>query len=167
MDAQERPNFEALVEQFYRLLYQFGLSLTGSEADAADLTQQTCLGWARKGHQLRDVSKVKTWLFTTLHREFLKTRRRQSRFPHRDLGAAEAEIAPVSPAVVNELDAKEVIAAVARLNEPFHAAVALFYLDGMSYREIAEILDVPIGTVESRIARGRAQLQRLLMSNHG
>jgi RNA polymerase sigma-70 factor (ECF subfamily) len=56
---------------YYEPLYQFAFSLARDEADACDLTQQTFCIWAAKGHQLRDASKVKTWLFTTLHREFL------------------------------------------------------------------------------------------------
>ena len=67
----EGVNFEDLVACHYGPLYQFAFSLTRDEADACDLTQQTFCIWAAKGHQLRDVSKVKTWLFTTLHREFL------------------------------------------------------------------------------------------------
>ena len=74
-------DFEALVHAYYRPLYQFALSLTGAEAQASDLTQQTFYIWATKGHQLRDGSKVKTWLFTTLHREFAKTFRRQTPLP--------------------------------------------------------------------------------------
>src|SRR6266403_5050650 len=73
--------FENLVRLYYRDLYRFGLSLTGSEADAADLTQETFYIWANKGHQLQNPASVKGWLFTTLHREFLKTCRRQNRFP--------------------------------------------------------------------------------------
>src|SRR5437899_5977150 len=86
-DKQNTPDidFESLVNRYYQPLYQFAFSLTHREAEAGDLTQQTFLVWATKGHQLRDPSKVKTWLFTTLHREFLKTRRRQSRFPHQEL----------------------------------------------------------------------------------
>src|ERR1035441_4330276 len=77
----DHVDFESLVARFYAPLYQFAFSLTRSEADACDLTQQTFTIWAAKGHQLRDPSKVKTWLFTTLHREFLESRRRQTRFP--------------------------------------------------------------------------------------
>src|ERR1043166_8931387 len=78
-------DFESLVARYYRSLYQFAFGLTRVEADACDLTQQTFYIWATKGHQLRDVTKVKTWLFTTLHREFLESRRRQKRFPHYEL----------------------------------------------------------------------------------
>ena len=159
----DEPDFEGLVELYYRGLYQFALSLAGAEAEACDLTQQTFYVWATKGHQLRDRSKVKTWLFTTLHREFLKTRRRQSRFPHQELEASEPELPAVQPVMVDQLDAADVVAALNQVQELYQAPVALFYLDDMSYKEIADILDVPIGTVQSRIARGKAALQRLLM----
>jgi DNA-directed RNA polymerase specialized sigma24 family protein len=66
------PEFEKLVNLYYRDLYRFGLSLTGNEADACDLTQETFYTWATKGHQLKSPEKVKTWLFTTLHRQFLQ-----------------------------------------------------------------------------------------------
>jgi RNA polymerase sigma-70 factor (ECF subfamily) len=154
------PDFEVLVENYYRQLYQFAMSLTHAEAQACDLTQQTFYIWARKGHQLRDASKVKTWLFTTLHREFLKTRRRQVRFPEQELDGA--ELPAIDPAMINHLDAKDVLAALGQVNELYQAPVALFYLDELSYKEIAEVLDVPIGTVQSRIARGKAKLQQLL-----
>src|SRR5712672_2279137 len=72
-ESAKRPDFEGLVEQFYRSLYQFAFSLAQSESDACDLTQQTFYIWATKGHQIRDVSKVKSWLFTTLHRECLES----------------------------------------------------------------------------------------------
>ena len=75
-------NFESVVAHYYEPLYQFAFGLTRVEADACDLTQQTFYVWATKGHQLRDQTKVKTWLFTTLHRAFLESRRRQVRFPH-------------------------------------------------------------------------------------
>lgn len=161
-DAPAGPDFEELVDQFYRPLYLFAYSLTQSEAEASDLTQQTFYVWATKGHQLRDATKAKTWLFTTLHREFLKTRRRQSRFPHYELGQVETELPASLPSTVNELDAATVVESLAEVEEPYQAPLALFYLEEHSYKEIADILDVPIGTVQSRIARGKAQLQRIL-----
>src|SRR5271165_1953367 len=110
-------DFEGLVTCHYQPLYQFAFSLARDEADACDLTQQTFCIWAAKGHQLRDASKVKTWLFTTLHREFLGSRRRQTRFPHIELEHAAAELPVVSPATVNRLDAGQVLDSLACLDE--------------------------------------------------
>jgi RNA polymerase sigma-70 factor (ECF subfamily) len=155
-------DFESLVERYYRPLYQFALSLTHSESDACDLTQQTFYVWATKGHQLREPAKVKTWLFTTLHREFLESRRRLSRFPHYELSQIEFELPSISPAHVNQLDSGQVLAALAQVDEVYRGPVALFYLQDCAYKEIAAILDIPMGTVKSRIARGVAQLQKLL-----
>ena len=155
-------DFESLVARYYEPLYQFAYSLARAEADACDLTQQTFYVWAAKGHQLRDVSKVKTWLFTTLHREFLATRRRQTRFPHLELEDAAAELPVVSPATVNRLDTEQILAVLARVDEIYQAPVTLFYLQDCSYNEIAEILGVPLGTVKSRLARGLGRLQQLL-----
>ena len=163
-ESAERPDFERLVEQYYRSLYQFAFSLTRSESDACDLTQQTFYIWATKGHQLRDTSKVKSWLFTTLHREFLESRRRLTRFPHFELSQMEAELPPISPARVNQLDAAQVLESLGRVDAVYQAPVALFYLEQYAYKEIAEILSVPMGTVKSRIARGIAQLQKALAS---
>lgn len=158
----ESLDFDGLVAQFYEPLYQFAFSLTREEAGACDLTQQTFCVWATKGHQLRDPSKVKTWLFTTLHREFLGSRRRQNRFPHIDLEGAENELPVVSPAAVSRLDTAQMLAALSRLDEIYQAPVALFYLQDCSYNEIAEILGVPLGTVKSRLTRGLGRLHQLL-----
>jgi RNA polymerase sigma factor (sigma-70 family) len=158
----DNVEFESLVTRFYAPLYQFAFSLTRIEADACDLTQQTFTIWATKGHQLRDASKVKTWLFTTLHREFLDSRRRQTRFPHMELDASEAELPVVSPNAVSSLDISHVLSTLARVDDVFQAPVSLFYLQDCSYNEIAEILGVPLGTVKSRLARGIIQLQQLL-----
>ena len=165
-EHQNTPDidFESLVNRYYQPLYQFAFSLTHREAEAGDLTQQTFLVWARKGHQLRDASKVKTWLFTTLHREFLKGRRRETRFPHQEIESSEHELPAIAPAMVDQLDAHDVVEALAQVNELYQAPVALFYLEDLSYKEIAEALAVPIGTVQSRIARGKVQLQQLLLS---
>ena len=160
-------DFENLVARYYRSLYQFALSLTQAEPDACDLTQQTFYVWATKGHQLRDASKVKSWLFTTLHREFLESRRRQTRFPHYELSQVDAELPSLAPARVNQLDSAQVLQSLAQVDQVYQAPVALFYLEQYSYKEIAEILGVPMGTVKSRIARGIAQLQRSLAAPPG
>ena len=158
----ESLDFENLVTRHYESLYQFALSLARDEADACDLAQQTFCIWAVKGHQLRDKSKVKTWLFTTLHREFLGTWRRQTRFPHVELEFAAAELPTVSPTTVSRLDSAQVLATLAQLDEIYQAPVALFYLQDYSYNEIAETLGVPLGTVKSRLTRGLGRLNQLL-----
>lgn len=155
-------DFEDLVARYYEPLYKFAFSLTRAESDACDLTQQTFYVWAAKGHQLRDQTKVKTWLFTTLHRQFLETRRRATRFPHHELEGVEFELPAVAPSRVSRLDQTAVLQALSRVDEVYQAPVALFYLEDCAYKEIAEILAVPLGTVKSRIARGIGQLQKLL-----
>ena len=155
-------DFESVVATYYEPLYQFAFSLTRTEADACDLTQQTFYVWATKGHQLRDASKVKTWLFTTLHRTFLESRRKQTRFPHLELSEVPLELPALSPTTASQLDAAQVLTALAQVDEVYQAPIALFYLEDCSYKEIADILTVPIGTVKSRMARGIAQLQNIL-----
>jgi RNA polymerase sigma-70 factor, ECF subfamily len=154
--------FEEVVERYYRPLYQFAMSLTRSEADACDLTQQTFYTWRIKGEQLRDVSKLRAWLFTTLHHAFLQTKRKQTRFPHYELDAVVSELPSISPQEASHLDAADALDALAKIDDIFRAPVALFYLEDCPYKEIALILNVPLGTVKSRIARGIGQLQRLL-----
>jgi RNA polymerase sigma-70 factor (ECF subfamily) len=156
------PDMEQLVDLYQAPLYRFALGLTGSVHHAADLTQQTFLLWATKGHQLRDGSKVRSWLFTTLHREFLRMRRHDTRHPHTDLDAAEPDLPVVEPEVWSRLDGRTVLEALHSLEEPFRAPLLLFYLEELPYGEIAEALDVPIGTIMSRLSRGKALLRQRL-----
>jgi len=156
-------DFESLVQRYYIGLYQFALSLSHSQADACDLTQQTFYLWARKGYQVRDLTKVKTWLFTTLYREFLKMQRRQQRFPHVALSEVDSELPTVPAHVVERLDWSTLVQYFAQIEELYRAPLVLFYLEDHSYAEIAEILAVPIGTVMSRLSRGRQKLQALLV----
>lgn len=154
--------FEVLVEAHYKALYQFAFSLTHSEADASDLTQETFLTWARKGHQLNDKTKVKTWLFTTLHHAFLRSIRRYRRFPHQDLDTATDQIPSVPPLTGAKLDCELVMNALQRLDETYRTPLVLFYMEDIAYAEIADILGVPLGTVRSRIARAKAELCRVM-----
>jgi RNA polymerase sigma-70 factor, ECF subfamily len=155
-------DMEQLVDLYQAPLYRFALGLTGSVHHAADLTQQTFLLWATKGHQLRDVSKVRSWLFTTLHREFLRMRRLDARHPHTDLDSAEPELPAVEPEVWSRLDGRTVLEALHSLEEPFRATLLLFYLEELPYGEIAEALEVPIGTIMSRLSRGKRMLRQRL-----
>ncbi len=159
-----RPiDFNDLVDRHYTALFRFALSLAKNGSDAADLTQQTFYLWAAKGHQLRDLAKVKAWLFTTLYREYLNTYRHSAKFPHIELDGVSHEMPGVAPSIFNDIDGTTVVAALARVDEVFRAPLSLFYLEEHSYQEIADTLDIPIGTVMSRLARGKAQLRQLLL----
>jgi RNA polymerase sigma factor (sigma-70 family) len=152
-------DFEQLVEAFYMPLYRFALSLSREPCDAADLTQQTFLLWASRGHQLRDQSKVKSWLFTSLYREFLRGERKRGRESGSEEQSPEVQCLPVA---AHNLDGDVVMAALLDLEEIYRAPLSLFYLQEHSYQEIAETLDLPIGTVMSRISRGKARLREQL-----
>ena len=155
--------FENLVRLYYRDLYRFGLSLTGSEADAADLTQETFYIWANKGHQLQKAASVKGWLFTTLHREFLKGCRRRNRFPSESIDQRMEEDLPNVPAECAErADSRTLLRILSEISEDFRAPLVLYYMEDLSYKEIADVLALPLGTVQSRIARAKIQLLRRL-----
>jgi len=156
-------DFQQLVDRHYVPLYRFALSLSKSEADAADLTQQTFFLWASKGNQLRDRSKARSWLFTTLYREFLSRRRHEIRFPEVELDDVHEEEMSISTNL-SAFDSATVLQALGEVEEPFRAPLTLFYLQQFTYHEIADVLDVPIGTVMSRLSRGKAQLRKRLLS---
>jgi RNA polymerase sigma-70 factor (ECF subfamily) len=157
-------SFDDVVNAHYESLYRFALSLTRREADACDLTQQTFYRWATKGGQLRDKSKAKSWLFTTLHREFLGQRRHEDRFPKVEISTVDGgEFQTDSPRPETQLDGASAMEALQRVDEIYRAPLALFYLEEHSYREIAGILEVPIGTVMSRISRGKELLRRIVL----
>jgi len=157
--------FEQLVNLYYRDLYRFGLSLTRSEADAADLTQQTFYIWANKGHQLRIAGNAKRWLLTTLHREFLQLRRRQQKFSEQSAEDILAGASSNGEMPVSRNDVETMLDCLNNIPENYRAPLVLYYLEDLAYKEIAEILDLPLGTVQSRIARGKSQLLQLLNGN--
>lgn len=153
--------FEELVDAHYQALYRFGISLTRDANTAADLVQETFCIWAAKGDQLKDRSKAKTWLFTTLHREFLSHRRRASKFSDDPIDEeAAGAVAPPQEDAERQMDGQRALELLGALEETYRAPLALFYLQQHSYKEIAEILDVPIGTVMSRLSRGKEMLRR-------
>jgi RNA polymerase sigma-70 factor (ECF subfamily) len=156
--------FEQLVRAHYAPLFRFALSLARDEVAAADLVQQTFYLWATKGGQLREARAARSWLLTTLHREFLSDCRHAQRFAHVEVTVAETdeELPHVAPEVVEQMDGRAVLQALRQVDEVFRAPLALFYLEEMTYKEIAETLEVPTGTVMSRLARGKEQLRHLL-----
>ena len=155
-------DFTQVVDQHHAALFRFALSLCRDEDVAADLVQETLLIWATRGHQLRDASKLKSWLLTTLHREFLAKFRHESRFPHVAVADAAHELPHIPSGVVDHMDSGTVMEALQQIDELHRAPLALFYLEDMSCKEIAETLEVPTGTVMSRLSRGKAQLRQLL-----
>jgi RNA polymerase sigma-70 factor (ECF subfamily) len=155
-------DLEQLTDEHYAALYRFALSLCAHESDASDLVQETFYLLAAKGHQLQDTAKARSWLFTTLHRLFLGRRRRLVRFPHHELTEIEMEL-PESPPEPGRVDWPTILAGLAQLDERFRGPIALFYLEDYSYEDIARTLELPLGTVKSRIARGLAQLQRMMV----
>lgn len=157
--------FSKLVDLYYPSLYRFALSLARSQSDACDLTQQTFYMWAKKGHALREAAKAKSWLFTTLYREFLRGRRRGERMTALEtVPEKQLEEVTLEPETVTQMDSGVVLAALQEVDEVFRAPLTLFYLEDLSYQDIATTLDVPVGTVMSRLSRGKAQLRTRLAS---
>jgi len=154
--------FQHLVDTWYDPLYRFALSLSRNGDEALDLTQQTFARWAEKGHGLRDATKAKSWLFTVLYREFLNAKRHQGR----ESTSADEKFFDDIPAeersAQSAAEGHNAMEALQQVDTVFRAPLVLFYLESHSYQEIAEILEVPVGTVMSRISRGKEQLRRIL-----
>ena len=154
-------DLNAIVSEYYADLYRFALALAKNESDAADLTQQAFLALIKHHKQLREPGKVKTWLFTTLHREFLRNVRERTAHPHVEFRLQEYQTAIESNAL-RSADSRAVLAALAMVEESYRSTLELFYLGDLSYREISVVLGIPIGTVMSRLSRGKQELRRAL-----
>lgn len=154
--------FEQIVTAYYEPLYRFAFSLVQRESEARDLTQDAFAQLGRKSHQVQDQSKVKSWLFTTLYRAFVDSHRWKTRYPHVEADEAVNEMPASTADAGDRLDAETALQALKEVPEVFRVPLTLFYLDQHSYLEIAEILGVPVGTVMSRISRGRAMLRQLM-----
>lgn len=161
MDVDD-STFEEIVSAYYAPLYRFAFSLSHEEEEACDLTQETFRRLASKGHQLRDESKIKTWLFTTLYREFLRHSRSAARFQPIELAESRPDSQTDGAVIGDRIDAAAAREVLMQIDELHRAPLILFYLEEHSYSEIAEILSIPIGTVMSRIARGRDILRKAL-----
>lgn len=157
-------DYEQIVAAYHEPLYRFAFSLAGNPDDASELTQETYVRLLTKGRQLRDRSKVKTWLFTTLYRIFLGWKRHTNRFTHVEICSAESEIPPLTPEMADEVDGQMVMEAALDIDEHYRAPLVLYYLRGFNYREVAKVLDVPIGTVMSRLSRGKELIRQRLAS---
>ena len=164
-DASSFPggtDITSIVDSLYSSLYQFAVSLTKSESDALDLVQQTFLTFGQRLDQIRDFSKIKSWLFTTLRRHFLLKIRRYKKHPEVQFLSEAHDFPTEDPEVWKSLDARNVRDALLQVDEKYRVVLELFYLNNLSYREIVDALGIPIGTVMSRLSRGKAQLKSIL-----
>jgi RNA polymerase sigma-70 factor, ECF subfamily len=177
MDVDKRASFQREALPHMDAVYRFALRLTGSPDRAQDLVQDTFVRALRAWDQYTPGTQCKSWLFTICRNLFLRQRERVHRHDEivaenapRDGGGDGAE----NPlwASVQELDPegeffgsivdKQVLRAVDALPEEYRTAVVLSDLEGLSYDEIADMLKVPVGTVKSRLFRGRRRLQQAL-----
>lgn len=155
-------DFEAVAEQYYEPLHRFALSLTKNSVDAADLVQNSFHKLILKAGQIKDLGKLKSWLFTTLYRNFLQARRRAVRFPSCGIEAIDEEAAAIPVTHIDSMDARTVMDCLQEVSERYRQPLVLFYVEDKSYREIAEVLGLPIGTVMSRLSRGKLLLRQRL-----
>jgi RNA polymerase sigma-70 factor, ECF subfamily len=146
----------------YPLVYRYAFRLCGSVEEAEDLTQQAFLTAHRRLDQLRERDSAKAWLCAILRNTFLtrvSLRRSARMIPLRAVAEPAEEISRDAT-----IDSDELQQLLNELPEEFRTPVILFYFDELTYREIAEQMNVPIGTVMSRLARGKAHLRRRLES---
>ena len=169
-DADKRASFEREALIHLDSLYRVALRLTGNPAEADDLVQETMLKAYRAWHQFERGTNAKGWLLTILRHAFINEYRRRTRHPETvDIDAIEPfsvfeEVQDDDPqgTFFDRIVDDEVLRAIDQLPEQFRETVVLSDVEGMSYEEIARVLDVPVGTVKSRLFRARRLLQRKL-----
>jgi RNA polymerase sigma-70 factor, ECF subfamily len=153
-------------------VYRFAVSLTRNEADADDIVQETFMRAYRSWHTFERGSDARRWLFTICRNAFLRTRERarhQVELEDGDVEAVASQVAETSGSrasdeqLLAQLDLGPALSkALEQLAEPFRSAVTLVDVEDQSYEAASEILGVPIGTVRSRLFRGRRLLQQML-----
>ena len=173
----DQSTFADQAMEYMSSLYNAALRMTRNPADAEDLVQETYLKAYRAFGRFEEGTNLKAWLYRILTNTFINSYRSKKRRPeqteldevedlylYRRLGGLEAVTAGRSAEeeVLDHFTDSDVKAAVEALPEQFRMAVLLADVEGFSYKEIAEILDVPIGTVMSSLHRGRKTLQKVL-----
>src|SRR5215213_7295246 len=173
----DQTKFSDQAMQYMDALYTAAMRLTHNAADAEDLVQETYLKAYRAFGGFQEGTNLRAWLYRILTNTFINSYRAKKRRPdesdlddvenlylYRRLGGLEGAAAGRSAEdeVLDQITEGEVKAAIEALPEQFRMAVLLADVEGFQYKEIAEILDIPIGTVMSRLHRGRRGLQKSL-----
>ncbi|HUP86318.1 MAG TPA: sigma-70 family RNA polymerase sigma factor [Acidimicrobiales bacterium] len=177
VDHARQDQFTSQAMEHMPALYSAAMRMTRSPSDAEDLVQETYLKAYRAWHSYQQGTNLKAWLYRILTNTFINSYRSKKRRPeqteldevedlylYRRLGGLEAAAAGRSAEdeVMDLFTDGEVKGAIEALPDNFRMAVLLADVEGFSYKEIAEILDIPIGTVMSRLHRGRKALQKSL-----
>ncbi|QPB83193.1 sigma-70 family RNA polymerase sigma factor [Pseudoalteromonas rubra] len=156
LSAQQgnRRAFESLCEAFYQPSWRFAMKLSGQSASADDICQDVWTNIAKKLNQLKEPSAFRAWVFRAIYRRFVDLKQAEHRFE---------ETQPTQAFETPDLDTSlSILTLINRLADEERHCVYLFYLEQMSLRDIANILDVPQGTVKSRLNRARAQLRAMV-----
>jgi RNA polymerase sigma-70 factor (ECF subfamily) len=153
---------QRLVDEHYAALYRYAYRLSGSRADAEDLTQEAFCKAQLNFSQLRDLQRAKPWLFSILRNAYLHRARAERLAPVVPLEAV-GDLEGPSPEPLPEIDPERLQQALNELPEGFRTPIILYYFEDFGYRDIAAQMDLPIGTVMSRLARAKAHLRSRLL----
>jgi RNA polymerase sigma-70 factor (ECF subfamily) len=161
LDRPTSADITRLVTEHHDFVYRVAYRLTGSTADAEDLAQQTFLAAHRNLAQLREADAARGWLASILRNLFWKQLRK--RRPS-TAGSLELDLdkIPASPPDDPAVDGELLQKALDQLPAESREVLVMFYFEELAYREIAEALELPIGTVMSRLARAKRRLHELL-----
>lgn len=160
-----RTDVARLVEEHHATLYRYAYRLSGTVGDAEDLTQQVFLVAQQKLDQVRNAECVRGWLFAVLRNCYLRSKRRPT--PLTATGVAiDLEVLP-DDVGDDDIDREQLQAAINELPDEFKLVVLMFFFEDCSYREIAERLQLPMGTVMSRLSRAKGHLRKRLLDASG